>query len=152
MDVRGVKALMCEIPMFDQIRPDDVTVMASYLEYRKVTPGTVLAAEGQTGDSVFFIVSGKIEIKKEGMDGKLASMGFRGKGTSVGEISLVSDNPIRIATVVAKDPSEILVLSRVNFEKIEAKNPSIAIRILKNIASTLSQRVGQLSGKLADLA
>jgi len=152
VEVRGIKALMCEIPMFDQIRPDDVNVMASYLEYKQVNPGTVLAGEGQTGASVFFIVSGKVEIKKEGMDGKQASMGFRGKGTSVGEISLVADNPIRIATVVANERSEILVLSRANFEKIEAKNPSIAIRILKNIASTLSQRVGQLSGKLADMA
>ncbi len=152
MDLRGIKMFMCEIPLFDQLKQDDIPVMASYLEYRTVPPKTVIANEGEVGNSVFFIVNGKAEIRKEGMDGKQASMGFRGKGASVGEIALVVDSPMRIATIVAAETVEMLVLSRENFEKIILKNPAIAIRILRNIANTLSQRVGQLSGKVADMS
>lgn len=152
MDIARIKMFMCEIPMFDQLKPEDVPVMASFLEYRPVPPKTVLATEGQIGDSVFFIISGKVEIRKEGMDGKVAVMGQRGKGTTVGEIALVVENSMRIATIVAVDNVELLALSRGNFEKIIAKNPTIAIRILRNIAATLSQRVSQLSGKVADLS
>jgi len=152
VDIGRIKMFMCEIPMFDQLKPEDVPVMASFLEYRPVPPKTVLATEGQIGDSVFFIISGKVEIRKEGMDGKVAVMGQRGKGTTVGEIALVVENSMRIATIVAVDNVELLSLSRGNFEKIIAKNPTIAIRILRNIAATLSQRVSQLSGKVADLS
>lgn len=150
--LQGIKTLMCEIPMFDQIRPDDATVLAQHLEYRKVPPKTVLAREGAPGDSVFFITNGKVDILKESLGGKQQLLATRGKGTTVGELALVQDAPARIATIVATEETEVLSLRREMFDKLVAKNPAIAVRILRNIANILSQRLGQLSGKFADLS
>ncbi len=150
MNIAGIKTMMCEIPMFDLLKPDELTLMASFLEYRRVPPKTVLMKEGTPGDSVIFIVAGKVDIRKEAMDGSIQVISTLGKGTTVGEMSLVQDNPLRAADAVSSEEAEVLYLTRGNFEKVIQKNPPAAIRILRNIASTLSQRLSHLSGRYAD--
>ena len=151
MDIAGIKTLMCEIPVFDNIKPADVPVLASRLEFRRFPPNTMVAKEGAPGDFAFFITSGKIEIRKENLDGKYTVLAHHGRGMSVGEMSLVRGNAtVRGASIVTVEPTEALFLSRQNFELLIEKNPSIAIQILRNIASTVSQRLDQLSGRFVD--
>jgi CRP-like cAMP-binding protein len=151
VDIAGIKAIMCEIPVFDNVKPSDIPVLASKLEFRRFPPNTMVAKEGTPGDFAFFITSGKVEIRKENLDGKYTVLALHGKGMSVGEMSLVRDNlTLRVASIVAVETTEALFLSRENFEWLIEKNPSVAIQILRNIASTVSQRLDQMSGRYVD--
>lgn len=62
-----LKVLMCEIPQFDKLESHEIDVMAEHMEYRKVSAGTILVKEGTFGESLFYIVKGLIEIKKEAL-------------------------------------------------------------------------------------
>ncbi len=151
MDIAGIKNIMCEIPMFDNIKQSDITVLASKLEHRRYPTNTMVAKEGSPGDSVLFITSGKVEIRKESLDGKYTVLAQHGKGRSVGEMALVrGDATPRGASIVAIEPTEALFLSRGNFDILIEKNPAIAIQILRNIASTISDRLDHLGSRYAD--
>lgn len=151
MDIAGIKNLMCEIPMFDNIKHADVFILASKLEHRRYPANTMVAKEGSPGDSVLFISSGKVEIRKEGIDGKYTVLAQHGKGRSVGEMALVRGEATpRGASIVAVEATEGLFLSRDNFDVLIEKNPSIAIQILRNIASTISDRLDHLGSRYAD--
>ncbi len=151
MDLAGIKNIMCEIPMFDNIKQSDIVILASKLEYRRYPANSLVAKEGSAGDSVLFITSGKVEIRKESFDGKYTVLAQHGKGRSVGEMALVrGDATPRGASIVATEPTEALFLSRDNFDILIEKNPTIAIQILRNIASTISERLDHLGSRFAD--
>ncbi|MBI4667203.1 MAG: cyclic nucleotide-binding domain-containing protein [Nitrospinae bacterium] len=145
-----IKALMCEVPEFDQLEPDELEMLSKSIFLRRAPAGTVLCREGTVGDSLYYIVNGKIEIRKESMDGRQAVLARFGKGASVGEMSLVEDSP-RSATAMALDDAELLILTRENFEKLLQTSPQIGIKILRNIAKSLSKRLRFTSGRFADV-
>lgn len=145
-----IKALMCEVPQFDQLNAAEIDILSQYIEKENASSGMVLCKEGSMGNSLFYIVKGKIEIKKEATDGRQTVMAQFNKGSTVGEMSLIEDTP-RSATATALEDVELLVLTHVNFEKILEINPAIGIKILRNIAKSISTRLRHTSGRFADL-
>lgn len=137
--------------MFDNIKPADVAILAGKLEFHRYPANAMVAREGSPGDSVFFITSGKVEIRKESLGGKYTVLAQHGKGKSVGEMALVrGDATPRGASIVTTEKTEALMLSRHNFDLLIEKNPSVAIQILRNIASTISDRLDHLGSRYAD--
>ena len=59
-----------------------------------------------------------------------------GSGDYFGELALIRERP-RTATVVAKDPTTCLALTRWDFKGIVVSHPSIAIRLLETVANRL---------------
>lgn len=144
-------ALMCEIPQLDKLNIDEMQVVAGLMEYKKVEENTMLVKEGGMGDSLFYIVEGQIEIKKENLESQQAILARFGKGAAVGEMALVEDHSIRSATATTLKETELLVLSRESFDTIVDNYPKIAIKVLKNIATMLSARLRYTSGRFADI-
>lgn len=88
---------------------------------------------------------------KESLGGKLKVIAQFKKGVTIGEMSLVDDIAARSATARCGEDSEFLYLSRESFEEIMKKYPKIAVKILRNLASHLSERLRQASWRLADI-
>jgi CRP-like cAMP-binding protein len=145
-----IKGLMCEVPQFDQLSADELDILSNHVFCQRIPSGTVLTKEGTRGDSLFYIVNGRIEIKKESVDGRQTVLARFNKGASVGEMSLIEESP-RSATAIALDDVEILILTRQNFEHILDNTPQVGIKILKNIAKSLSTRLRYTSGRFADV-
>jgi len=145
-----IKTLMCEVPQFDQLTSDELDILSMHVEKRRAPAKMALCKEGSAGDSLFYIVEGKIEIRKETTDGRQTVLAQFNKGCTVGEMSLIEETP-RSATATAVNDVELLVLTRENFEIIVKKNPDIGVKILRNIAKSLSTRLRYTSGRFADL-
>lgn len=145
-----IKALMCEVPQFDQLSPEELDILTRHV-YRQTAPeGTVLCKEGSAGDSLFYIVDGVIEIRKESLDGRQTVLARFNKGASVGEMSLVENSPRSATATVIKD-AELLILTTDNFERLLSDSPQVGIKILRNIARSLSTRLRHTSGRFADV-
>ncbi|MBF0291254.1 MAG: cyclic nucleotide-binding domain-containing protein [Nitrospinae bacterium] len=145
-----IKTLMCEVPEFDQLDSDEIDMLSRHIFHRQVSAGTTLCKEGSAGDSLFYIINGRIEIKKESVDGRQAILARFGKGSSVGEMSLVEDSP-RSATATAIEDVEILILTRSGFETLLTTHPQIGVKVLRNVAKSLSKRLRFTSGRFADV-
>lgn len=145
-----IKTLMCEVPEFDQLDGDEIDLLSRHIFHRHVAGGTTLCREGSVGDSLYYIINGRIEIRKESVDGRQAILARFGKGSSVGEMSLVEDSP-RSATATAIEDVEILILTRAGFETLLTTHPQIGVKVLRNIAKSLSKRLRFTSGRFADV-
>lgn len=145
-----IKTLMCGVPQFDQLSTQELDIVSKHIFRRAVPAGTVLCREGAQGDSLFYIVDGKIEIRKESMDGRQTILARFKKGASVGEMSLVEEAS-RSATAVAIEDAELLIFTRENFDRLVSNYPTVGLKIIKNIAKSLSARLRFTSGRFADV-
>ncbi|QPJ64154.1 MAG: cyclic nucleotide-binding domain-containing protein [Candidatus Nitrohelix vancouverensis] len=105
----------------------DVELERLLLDCRTVTiaPEQVFFEEGETGDCMFVILSGQLEIYKENK--KIAD---RGPGEFFGEMALVDSEP-RSASVRAITDSELLEINKNEFGWIFNSHPQVALEILK---------------------
>ncbi len=136
---------------FPYLLPEECKILCEFLEYRKCAKDEVFIHQGDPGDFMGFLLSGKLAIKKEtNFPGKFVLVAILESGSLVGEISVVEKNP-RTATVVAMEESEILILPHSKTQKLIEENPLLAIKLLKKIIRVLGARLQRSSSRLAQL-
>ncbi|MDH5541369.1 MAG: cyclic nucleotide-binding domain-containing protein [Nitrospinota bacterium] len=151
LDRESLKILMNEVPVFDQLTGTQRETLAEFINYAFCGQGKALFKEGDKGGSLYYIISGRVEIQKRGAGGKKSVLSVYRKGVTIGEMSLLEPDAVRSATIVAVEDTELLQLSRQNFEEILRNHPEIGIQMMRNIALHLSLRLKDASGKVADL-
>jgi CRP/FNR family transcriptional regulator, cyclic AMP receptor protein len=122
-------------------RNDDVIKkIADLCTRKKFRKGSSIIKEGEYGNELFILLSGKIEIVKVTLQGEhytLSTLDSGMGGVSVGEFALI-DNDRRSATVIANTECECLVIKRDDFLEFGDKNPEIGLNITRAIAKQLS--------------
>jgi len=112
---------------------------------RQYQDGEVIIRQGETGDCMFVIQEGEVEVYVE-RDGQEVRLATRGRGDMIGEMA-VFEREVRSASVRALGPARLLTLDRKNFMKRINEDPTLAFRLVE----TLSHRVRQLSDEVARL-
>jgi CRP/FNR family transcriptional regulator, cyclic AMP receptor protein len=123
-------------PLFEGLSKKELVELARVTEDLEVGAGEVLCKEGETGHEFFVIVEGETEITSKG-----ESVAARGGGDFVGEIALLEETT-RTATVTAKTPLRVFVLTRHDFRHLVRENPSVEQKVMR----ALARRVVELSG------
>ena len=99
--------------------------------------GDTIIAEGDQGDTAFFIVTGSVEVII-GRDGAARSVGRLGTGEVFGEMSLIEPGP-RSATVKALTDVECLAASYGEFIDAIETHPERAVAFMKTLVRRLRQ-------------
>ena len=151
MEIEGIKTLMKKIPLLDELDDKEIDSMVHYMEYRKEPEESIIMKEGETGDSLFYIVSGEAKVSIHAQaDSKLPFV-LLGDGEVIGEMAIMSVSNIRSATVTSNSEMELLMLSKKNYESLVEKNNKIAFKILKKITSNLCERIKRQSDQIVFL-
>lgn len=87
-----------------------------------VPPQTIIFKEGDPGDSLYIISSGKARIFRSDATGMEIDLAIQGPGEAFGEIALLSGEP-RSACVQVLDETHLLVLSKEDFDRILREFP-----------------------------
>lgn len=122
-------------PLFEGLSRKELVLLARVTEDLEVPAGKVLCSEGETGQEFFVIVEGKTDVTSKGK-----RVATRGDGDFVGEIALLEDTK-RTATVTAKTPLRLFVLTRQDFRRLVNENRSIERKVMQ----ALAHRVVELS-------
>lgn len=104
--------------------------------------GEIIIKQGESGDCMYVIQSGKVEVLNE-RDGKKIRLAVRGKGEFIGEMSLF-EREVRSATIRSMGESRILTVDRKNLLGNIKKDPTLAFRIIE----TMSHRLRELSEEI----
>ncbi|MFH1017368.1 MAG: cyclic nucleotide-binding domain-containing protein [Pseudomonadota bacterium] len=110
--------------------------------------GAVLFREGEAGDCMYFILSGKIRIEKA-MPGGSEPLAYLEEGDFFGEMALL-DQTSRTATAVVEEPAELWRIDGTNFEKLLRTNVEIAVRMIRKYSSRLRETNAKLESILKD--
>ena len=109
--------------------------LSKLITEKTYTPGDIIFKEGDIGQAMYIIWSGRVAIVKGNLDAPTV-LGHRGVGEIIGEMGLLENRP-RSATVVAIEDVRALSLTRQDFETLLRENPSVGLSML----STLSARL-----------
>ena len=88
------------LQFFRGLNDEQLEIVAEHVEGHVFDPGEVVFEEGDSGDSVYFIIDGELDVTMQSdweEEVKLASLG---SGHSCGEISIIDELP-RSASVTA---------------------------------------------------
>lgn len=124
----------------------DEEALASLLEHAELIEwraGEYVIREGEQGHELFVLIGGQVEICKRA-NGIQKVIQTLGPGECFGEMSLI-DCRSRSASVRAAIPCKLL---RIDGDSIAGK-PELAIKIYRNIAVLLSQRLRHANEILA---
>jgi len=143
----NITDLMVKIPMFAGLNADELDIIKTHIELFEVEKGATLFEEGDQGDSVCFVVNGRLDVTKRTITGEDFVLNTLARGQSVGELSIIDKRP-RSATVRAKTEATLFTLTRSNFEVIMKEHSEISIKILKGLSLLLSKKLRQTSSRL----
>lgn len=108
-------------------------------------PGETIIRQGETGDCMFAIQRGRVEVLLSGKDGEL-QIAVMKEGEIFGEMAIF-EREVRSATVRALSEARVLTVDRKTFLRRVQEDPSIAF----NLARLMSARIRRLSAEIAEL-
>lgn len=135
--------------LFKNFSRAEIEQLVYYMHGYKAPKGTTLFREGERNSYLIVITKGKASVLKDDGTGQSKEIATVLKGATLGEMSIIDDFP-HSATVVTLEDSEIALISKSNLENITTKHPALGVKLLWQIASQLSARVRQASGRLVD--
>jgi CRP/FNR family cyclic AMP-dependent transcriptional regulator len=144
-----IKDRLIDLPFFNKFGSAELDVLAHKMELRNVKVKEYVFTEGDPGTYMGFVAKGEIAVIKESKQGKLKRLAFIKKGFTFGEMALVDTFP-RSASIIARLPSELLILSQEKLEALCEQHPKIALKIMQGISRLLSLHLRRTSGELSD--
>jgi CRP/FNR family cyclic AMP-dependent transcriptional regulator len=102
---------------------------------RTYDPGAMICREGEEGDEMYIIQSGKVRVSKQ-FGGKIHVVSVLEKGDFFGEMAIVNRIQ-RTASVTAIDRVELLVFDREGLQNMIARNTRIALNIIDKLCRRL---------------
>ena len=103
--------------------------------------GQKIIQQGETGQSMYVIQSGKVEVIKE-LNEREILLSVLGDGDFFGELALFQKD-IRSETVRAVEDTRILTIDKKNFIKRVTEDPTLAF----HLAKVLSRRLHEINAK-----
>ena len=112
--------LVARVPLFRSLGATRIAAVAGVLRARRAERGERLIRKGDQADSMYFIVSGEVEVDAE----TGAPKGRLIEGDFFGEIALIADRT-RTATITALAPCKLLLLHKNDFEMFMEAHPDV---------------------------
>jgi sulfate permease, SulP family len=105
----------------------------------EVTPGDIIARQGDPADALHFILDGRVGILVDAGDHQIRVRSLR-PHTTVGEMGLITGQP-RSATIRAETPGVLYALDLKAYERIKVEHPAAALALLGYIITVMSERL-----------
>lgn len=121
--------LLHKVPFFEALASEDCERVAKLLRSKITQANETVIKQGETGDSLFFIMRGVVRVYKE-KDGKETAIATLMAGDFFGEMALLTQEP-RVATCRAMTPCALYELKRQDFEQLTKEHPSILEAVKK---------------------
>jgi CRP/FNR family cyclic AMP-dependent transcriptional regulator len=102
---------------------------------RSFPKSTVLIHEGDVGDSLYIVLSGRVKVYASSAEGKEVVINFHGPGEYVGEMSL--DGEARSASVMTVEPTICAIVNRAQFREFLLAHPDFALHLIEKLIHRL---------------
>ena len=107
------------VPFFAALGPSAIADVTHMLRTMDLPARTMIIKKGKTGDCMYFIANGEVEVDLPGKKVRL------GEGAFFGEMALLGNN-LRSANITTTRVSRLLVLDLVDFRMLMARHPDLA--------------------------
>lgn len=143
---KELMSFLSSVELLFRLDKSTLSKLESRMEWLVIPGGEVLLKQGDSGDSMYILVSGRLSWTVCSEDEEILAEGELGKGDILGEMSLLSGDK-RSATVAALRTSQVVRISREDFRKCFANSPEALFQITGTIAHRLGTERNQVYRK-----
>lgn len=115
----------------DPTWPEGLRTLVARGEPRRYRKGTLLIQEGDVGETLFIVLSGRVKAFSTDERDREIVYGVYGAGEYLGEMSL--DGGPRSASVITLEPTVCAVVTRKTLREHIAANPEFAFELLSRV-------------------
>ena len=127
---------LSEVWLFSGVSKEHLEKLAAFTFSRDYKSGDMIVEEGRTGNGLYIIVSGQVEVVKALNTERATRLATLSKGEFFGEMALLGEFP-RTATVRALTDVACVGVDRWLFLNQLGKDPQLAITMLQAMAGRL---------------
>ena len=162
-DPAALRAVLESVPLFRGLSEEDLNTLATGLRTRRYRRGEVIFHQGDPGDALHIILSGRVKISSPSESGVEAILTTLRPGEFFGSLALLDGAP-RSASATAVEATETLILPRERFRQLVNDWPEIRDHVFAELAGELRRLTfhveelhfldiaGRLAARLARMA
>ena len=132
--------------LFQGVAGEAAEALASSLQYADYARGETVFLEGEQGDTLYIVLTGKVKIGRRATDGRENMLSVMGPSDMFGELSLFDPGP-RTATATVVTEARLASLAHTSLKPWITDRPEIAEQLLR----VLARRLRRTNDALADL-
>lgn len=119
------------IPMFRELDVFTLQQIQKIASYKKLPAGETVIAEGEEGDSLYVVISGRVGVYKDGI-----GINEIGAGGLFGEMAII-ERQKRSATIRTLEETDFLIIEGEDFAALLERNSSISGSVIRTLAERL---------------
>lgn len=139
-----------KVDVFSLLTSEEIDKIVDYLKYIEIGKGEKLFKEGDEGNELYIVKSGRVVISIRLADGKEREIAEFKSGDFFGEMSIFESAP-RSATCCIKEKSCLLTMQEGGFFQLIKHFPDIAIKIMYRMLNITTQRLRNTGEFLTDM-
>jgi small-conductance mechanosensitive channel/CRP-like cAMP-binding protein len=139
-EVRQTAALVAGVEFLEALTSEQFDRLASESQIVPYPTGGAVVRQGDDGDSLFLVASGRVEVSvRPPGGGPEQSLATLGPGDYFGEMSLLTGAP-RSATIRAAEETRLVILRKEALRPLFVADPTVLERLSKTLARRTAER------------
>lgn len=130
------RGLLQKVPLFAGLAAEQLEALVDAATTRRLAAREELFHKGDPAAQVYVVASGRLKVVTTSAEGDEVLLAILDEGEVVGELPMLTGGR-RTASVVALEPSELLVLARRDFLHFLRERPEAAIELMVVLAERL---------------
>jgi CRP-like cAMP-binding protein len=125
-----------QIPIFQKLDSREREKLDKIVTRQHYARGAVVFFEGDASDSLQLVLSGSVKVYQTSEAGREKILNILGPREIVGELAMLDGQP-RSATVAAMEDTEMLSISRRDFQALAAEHPEFLWKVIEALCERL---------------
>jgi CRP-like cAMP-binding protein len=139
--IENMEIVLRRTPLFASLTEQEMHALAMRVSKKRFQKGELLFGEGDSCTGLFLVAAGKIRVFKLSPAGREQVLAVEGPGSSFAELP-VFDGGNYPASASALEDSEVLFISRKDFQNFCREHPEVALKVIAVVGSRLRRLVG----------
>jgi len=148
--VNSLDTLLSQVTIFQRLSNEELSQLAPYFTRNNIGKDDVIFHEGTYGNELFIVADGVIAAFIKLSDNSLREVARFSKGDFFGDMAIF-ENDVRSATCIAQTNCTLLSLTADDFFAIMNNHPPIAIKIMYDMLTVISQRLLKTGSFLTEM-
>jgi len=139
--IGNTEAILRKTPLFASLTDEEMRALSARATRKRFQKDEQLFAEGDPCTGLYLVAIGKIRIFKLSPSGREQVLAVEGPGSSFAELP-VFDGGNYPAAASALEDTEVLFISRKDFQNFCREHPDVALKVIAVVGSRLRRLVG----------
>ena len=142
--------LLHQTLLFKGSSDEELELAMGLFQERQIKSNTTIFTENMSAEALYIVKSGNVRISIMAGEGHEVGLLLLGPGEFFGELALIQGEG-RMATAKSDGPTELLLLTRKDFQALLDLDPRTGARILMAITKLLAMRIKAYGDRFKNL-